>query len=259
MRFSIRAKLGLTFAAIIALSAVTAVLGINSLSSLNIAMKDMVAGPVERLQIAEELLIDLLQVARAEKNMVLSTAPDQIAAFETSIQEARLSFAARLERGERIASVEGRPLWAAIHNVWPQYMAADDKVRDLAKRGEIAKAQEASVIGAMSATSEELAAQSEQLQASIAYFRINMTSANEPPVRVLRSEPVDASGVNEAPHRRSARLLTPSQATHGPGQASILTLSGAVSPASIATSMLHPVASPLISPMVTPIRMMPIS
>jgi methyl-accepting chemotaxis protein len=148
MRFSIRMKLGAAFAVIIALTVLTAGVGISSLSSLNGAMRELVTGPVERMQIAEELFIDLLQVARAEKNMVLSTAPDQIAAFETSLQEARLGFVKKLDDGESIASAEGKPLWSAIRNIWPQYMTADDKVRDLAKRGEIAKAQEASVIGA---------------------------------------------------------------------------------------------------------------
>src|SRR4051812_36508895 len=102
MRFTIRLKLGLTFAAVIALSALTTVLGISSLSSLNVTMKELVAGPVEKMQLAEEMLIDLLEVVRAQKNMILSTAPDQIAAYDKRIQQSRLDFEAKLARGERL-------------------------------------------------------------------------------------------------------------------------------------------------------------
>jgi methyl-accepting chemotaxis protein len=144
MRFTIRLKLGLTFAAIIVLSALSAALGISTLSSLNGSMREMVAGPVEKMQIAEEMSIDLLEMLRAEKNMILYPTPDQVALYDKDIQEARQSFAAKLDHGERIASVEGKPKWAAIRMTWPQFLAADDKLRDFAKRGEPAKALEVS-------------------------------------------------------------------------------------------------------------------
>jgi methyl-accepting chemotaxis protein len=145
MRFTIKLKLGLTFAAIIVLSAATAVLGISSLSSLDGNLQGMVAGPVERMQTGEEMFIALLQVVRGEKNIILSTAPEQIAQYDRQIQQARLDFAAKLDHGESVASVEGKPKWAAIRDIWPQYLAADDKLRDFAKRGETAKAVEVSL------------------------------------------------------------------------------------------------------------------
>jgi methyl-accepting chemotaxis protein len=145
MRFTIKLKLGLTFAAIIVLSAATAVLGISSLSSLDANLQGMVAGPVERMQTGEEMFIALLQVVRGEKNIILSTAPEQIAQYDRQIQQARLDFAAKLDHGESVASVEGKPKWAAIRDIWPQYLAADDKLRDFAKRGETAKAVEVSL------------------------------------------------------------------------------------------------------------------
>jgi methyl-accepting chemotaxis protein len=48
MRTTIKMKLGLTFAIIIALSAVTAVLGVSSLSSLDSNLQSLLQGPVER-------------------------------------------------------------------------------------------------------------------------------------------------------------------------------------------------------------------
>jgi methyl-accepting chemotaxis protein len=144
MRVTIRLKLGLTFAAMIALSALTAILGVSSLSSLYAGMQEVVAGPVERLQISEELFIDLLQVVRGQKNLILSNTPEQIALYDKNILQSRIDFVAKLEHGERISSVEGKPKWASIRNNWPQFLAVDDRLRDLAKRGEMAKAQELS-------------------------------------------------------------------------------------------------------------------
>ena len=45
MRISVRLKLGLAFAAIIALSATTAVIGIVNLQSLDTAIGDLLSGP----------------------------------------------------------------------------------------------------------------------------------------------------------------------------------------------------------------------
>ena len=108
MRFTIRLKLGLTFATIIALSVVASFLGISGLNALNSSMRQLVAGPVERMQIGEEMFIDLLQVLRAEKNMILYPAPDQVALNDKAVMEARLGFATKLEHGERIASRRGQ-------------------------------------------------------------------------------------------------------------------------------------------------------
>jgi methyl-accepting chemotaxis protein len=174
MRFTIRAKLGLTFGAIIALSAVTSVLAISSLSSLNENMRELVAGPVERMQIAEEMFIDLLQVVRAEKNMILATTPDQILLQDKNIQEARLDFAAKLDHADRVASAAGRPLWMAVRNSWVQYLAADDKLRDYAKRGEMAKAQDVSVTDGR----QLVASIQKQILNIVEMTRTQMTEAN---------------------------------------------------------------------------------
>jgi methyl-accepting chemotaxis protein len=94
MRMTIKLKLGLTFAVIIALSMGTAALGIASLGSLDGSLHAMVRGPVERLQAAEEVLSDLLQVVRGEKNLILAKTHVQIETFEKDIVRGRQEFAA---------------------------------------------------------------------------------------------------------------------------------------------------------------------
>src|SRR5258708_5429870 len=145
MRMTIKLKLGLAFATIIVLSTVTAVLGLNTLSSLNATLEDMVNAPAQKLQWAEQLMMDRVQVIRAEKNMILATAPDQIDRFDRDIVQLRQELLAKLDKAEAIASAEGRPKWQAFRASWQQFLTVDDKLRDLAKHSEPGKAQELSI------------------------------------------------------------------------------------------------------------------
>src|SRR5207302_9964458 len=120
----------------------TAVLGISSLGSLDSNLEAMVHGPVHQLKIAEELFADLLQVVRAEKNMILATAPEQVDRYDKDIVQLRQDLLKRLDEAESQASVEGRPKWEAFRTHWTQFLTADEKLRDFAKHGEQAKAQE---------------------------------------------------------------------------------------------------------------------
>ena len=82
---------------------------------------------------------------RAEKNLILPNTPDQIDKFDKEIQQQRLNVVAKLDHGERIASVQGKPKWAAFRASWQRFVAAEDKLREFVKQGETAKALELSV------------------------------------------------------------------------------------------------------------------
>jgi methyl-accepting chemotaxis protein len=144
MRFTIRLKLTLTFVTIILLSSLSAWVGISSLSSLDSGMRAMVAGPVERLQIAQEMFTDFLQVVRAEKNMLLSTTPDEIAGYEKDVLKWRSTVTTQVDHGESIASNEGKPKWAVFRTSWQRFLDADEKIRDFIKQGDKVKALEIS-------------------------------------------------------------------------------------------------------------------
>src|SRR5882757_2338378 len=102
MRITIKLKLALAFATIIVLSTVTAVLGINSLSTLDSSLENLVQGPVEKLQIAKDLFADLIQVVRAEKNVILSTTQQDIDKYEKDIVQLRQDLLPKIDRGEAL-------------------------------------------------------------------------------------------------------------------------------------------------------------
>ncbi len=144
MRLTIKLKLGVAFGVVIALAAGAAGLGISSLGSLNQTMVGMVNGPVLKLQWSEEEMIDLVEVVRAEKNLILSTTPEQIEKYDQQILALRQQFETLFDKIHAIVSVEARPKWTVLHGTWEQFLAVDDKIRDFGKHGEQAKAQELS-------------------------------------------------------------------------------------------------------------------
>ncbi|MBK1662926.1 methyl-accepting chemotaxis protein [Rhodospirillum rubrum] len=145
MRITIKLKLGLTFAIIIALSMATAGLGITSLASLEANLRGLVEGPAHRLQTAEKLLVDILQVIRAEKNMILSLSPQEAAQHEKTILGLRPQIANTLDQAVSVATTEGRPKWEAFRLAWGEFTLFDEKVRGFVRAGEPLRAQEISV------------------------------------------------------------------------------------------------------------------
>ena len=145
MRLTIKLKLGLTFGIIIALCLLTAVLAITRLGALNNNMQDMLSGPVDRLQTAEEMFIDLLQIVRAEKNILLTTTPDQVALFVKDIEAKTASIMTKLDHGEAIATVQGKPRWVSFRTNFKHFLTVDESLRAFVKQGETAKAVELSI------------------------------------------------------------------------------------------------------------------
>ena len=76
MRITVKAKLGLAFAAVIALSAVTAVIGVSSLRSLNAPIGDLLQGPVQRVKLINLVYTDLLAISRAERSVLAAPTPE---------------------------------------------------------------------------------------------------------------------------------------------------------------------------------------
>jgi methyl-accepting chemotaxis protein len=72
MRFTIKMKLGLAFGLIIALLVGTAFYGMTSLGSLNQAITDLIAGPAKRLEYALTSNVRMLEMVRAQKNLILA-------------------------------------------------------------------------------------------------------------------------------------------------------------------------------------------
>ncbi len=132
MRATIKLKLGLAFAAVIVLSAISAGLGIRSLGTLDTEMDAIVQGPVQRMQMADELFIDMLQALRAEKNLILAGEdPARRKTYVAALAAQRDEITTQLDRLDAAASAEGRKLLAAVRTTKQAWFGIDDKTAEL--------------------------------------------------------------------------------------------------------------------------------
>lgn len=132
MRFTIKLKLGLAFGVLTLLLLTASYLGISNLSSLNDTMVSLVGGPVERMYTAEEVQVNLLDIARTEKNIILENDPGQLRVYDDKLSQIRAKMDTDLDHGYKIASEKGKPVYESLRAQWEQMKPLDAKLRELA-------------------------------------------------------------------------------------------------------------------------------
>jgi methyl-accepting chemotaxis protein len=142
MRFSIKMKLGLAFGLITVVLAVISFLSITSLARLNDGTVAMAEGPVERLKIATRVKIDLLDIVRNEKNIILEQDDSKARAYDETIARLRVQLDENLAQGLKTASARGKTVYERIKQDFDQLKPLDTKLRELAltNRNDEAKA-----------------------------------------------------------------------------------------------------------------------
>jgi len=141
MRFTIKLKLGLAFGLIIALLVGTAFYGIASLGSLNQAITDLVAGPAKRLEYALSSNVRMLEMVRAQKNLILAQTPAEAQTFRANGEKAMAQLTQTLDSGVDLASAEGKPIWENARSLATDFAAIDQQIQGLQLRGDVAGAQ----------------------------------------------------------------------------------------------------------------------
>jgi methyl-accepting chemotaxis protein len=158
MRLTVKLKLGLAFGIVILLAAMTAWLGISNLAALNATMASVLAGPVERIQLALEMDNILLSAIRAEKNLILAgTDLDARARHDAELLATRAAFTALIDKVDAMATAEGKQLIAALRGTREQWLEASETIRGLVRDN---KPQEATALS--NGRAQELVAIREQ-------------------------------------------------------------------------------------------------
>jgi methyl-accepting chemotaxis protein len=162
MRFTIKLKLGLAFGLVVVMLLTAAVFGVNGLSTMNTTLDTMVSGPVERMKTAQDVKLNLLDLARMEKNVVLATDPQKRAQYDQKLVAIRNDMDANIQHGYSIASEVGKPKYEAIRKSWDEMKPLDQKLRQLALEG---RTDEAKVVmfGELFRTNTELQGVTDEL------------------------------------------------------------------------------------------------
>jgi methyl-accepting chemotaxis protein len=156
MRLTIKSKLGLAFAAVILLAAVTASLGISNLAQLDATMADVLSGPVERLQLVGELSNDLLLTVRAEKNLVMEAAnPEARVRYDADLLREREAYGQLLDRIDSTATPEGRKRLALLRTVKQRWLDQGDRIRSAVRDEKPTDAQAISIGPARETVAEQ--------------------------------------------------------------------------------------------------------
>ena len=134
MRITVKSKLGMAFAAVIALSTITAAIGINSLGSLNATIDDLLHGPVQRVTLANQAYTNLLAISRAERSVLAAATLEMAKHYDGEIVDFRKALLTNIDQLDAISSSAGRQKLAVFKAGWAQYVPLQDKFRDLVTR-----------------------------------------------------------------------------------------------------------------------------
>jgi methyl-accepting chemotaxis protein len=154
MRFTIKLKLGMAFAFLIALLLGTAAYGVLSLGSMNQQISDLIRGPATRLELAQKINIAQLQSIRQQKNLLAAATPTEATAAREKGDAARKELETTLERALELATAQGKPRWLKVGEFSKQFNAADDRIRELVQAGNHEMANKISVTDARNAVNE---------------------------------------------------------------------------------------------------------
>lgn len=175
MRLTLQLKLGLAFAVTLALLIAVGVFGIMRVNQINQSIKDVVSGPVARMDTAHAAHGSLLEMIRAQKNVVLSTNAEDVAKYDAKALEEIANFEAFVAKGQELATARSRPKWDELLVDFEAFKAIDVRIRDLGRQNRIEAATElsfgegsAAIAQVSDAADDLISIQQEQLTEAVA-------------------------------------------------------------------------------------------
>jgi methyl-accepting chemotaxis protein len=140
MRITIKLKLALAFSVIILLMIGATGYGVASLAGMNATMTDLINGPVARMHLAGDVRAQLLEIIRAEKNIILESNLAKMQVYDAQLTQDRQNFEALLDQGSQISSPAGKVKYAQLRVLWETMKPLDTQIRTLALAGQNAPA-----------------------------------------------------------------------------------------------------------------------
>jgi len=135
MRATIKLKLGLTFTVVIILSMLTAAFGISGLAALRDSVDNLVDGPAQEVELAQNIFIDMLSLVRSEKNMIMADNEQQVAEYSSQIPPLRQTLLTEEDKLQALASDDAKQKLSSFMMVWQQWLPVQDKMRELMAGG----------------------------------------------------------------------------------------------------------------------------
>ncbi|ORE86514.1 methyl-accepting chemotaxis protein, partial [Aurantimonas sp. 22II-16-19i] len=132
MRLTLKAKLGATFAVIVALSGISMFVAIENLGNLNHSIEGIVKGNAARTELAATINARTLRIARDEKNYILANTQAEFERFRGQIETEEAALREEVAQLREMSSEAGKPLVDNFTETWNGFLAEHQKVEDLA-------------------------------------------------------------------------------------------------------------------------------
>ncbi|MEH3106616.1 MAG: methyl-accepting chemotaxis protein [Sphingomonas fennica] len=131
MRATIKMKLGVTFALLIAMMLVLAGVGITKLSAINDAIGALVDGPVKRLNLAQTANDATSTYFDLEKAFILAPDAAAMAKLDGELNAARKTATDLIAAGTAASDADDKARWATIADNWRDYASVSARLHAL--------------------------------------------------------------------------------------------------------------------------------
>jgi len=136
MRLTIKLKLGLAFGFLIALLCLSAGIGIRELDAMNTLRNDLIEGPIEQDDYANDLAAAFDGLGLAEGDLLMANSLERTNKAKATIAAEREAFEKALSEGENDATGEFKAKWQDIRDFWDDYVAINDRIIALMASGQ---------------------------------------------------------------------------------------------------------------------------
>lgn len=133
MRISIKSKLALAFAVVIALSAGTAYIALESLNEMKSTINRIINFGAPRQEVGLELQRTMYFIQREEKNLLLSGNAKDSDRYEQSVKDARDQFEVLMTNARKISDESLREDLTTVEALFDQLVSVQDKAIKLGK------------------------------------------------------------------------------------------------------------------------------
>ena len=144
MKFTIKARLFVGFALMLLLIVLSAGLSINKLSGINDRLNGIVDGSAQKVKLAARINQNLLEISRAEKNLILADTQEQMEKYAGFIDQTRKEMGSRREDLRKLADEEGKAKLDNFGAAWEDFLQVHKQVKDLALLNSNVKAKQIS-------------------------------------------------------------------------------------------------------------------
>lgn len=116
--------------------------GILGLRQLNARLNEIVEVTAAKIQAGARANQTVIEITRAEKNMILASNADEIDTYGAAIDELSTELETYLTELDRLATAEGRQHLESFRSAWAQYEETNARIRDLSQQNSGNRAEE---------------------------------------------------------------------------------------------------------------------